>query len=33
VKSLVFLPPKKDKNSLVIYIRGVEKERTYWTGT
>ena len=29
VKSLVFLPPKKDKNSLVIYIRGVEKERTY----
>jgi crossover junction endodeoxyribonuclease RusA len=29
VKSLVFLPPKKDKNSLVLYIRGVEKERTY----
>jgi hypothetical protein len=29
VKSLVFLPPKNDKNSLVIYIRGVKKERTY----
>jgi len=29
VKSLVFLPPKKDKNSLVLYIRGVEKGRTY----
>ena len=29
VKSLVFLPPKNDKNSLVIYIRGVKKERTF----
>ncbi len=28
VKSLIFLPPKNDKNSLVIYIRGVKKERT-----
>ena len=27
VRSLVFLPPKKDKNALVIYIRGVKKER------
>ena len=29
VKSLTFLPAKMDKNSLVIYIRGVKKERTY----
>jgi crossover junction endodeoxyribonuclease RusA len=29
VRSLVFLPPKKDKNSLVIYIRGVRKERNF----
>lgn len=27
VKSLVFLPPKNDRNALVIYIRGVKKER------
>ena len=27
VRSLVFLPPKKDRNALVIYIRGVKKER------
>lgn len=25
VKSLLFLPPKKDKDALVIYIRGKEK--------
>lgn len=25
VKSLIFLPPKKEKNALVIYIRGVRK--------
>jgi len=24
VKSLIFLPPKKDRNSLVLYIRGAE---------
>ena len=29
VKSLVFLPPRKDKNSLVLYIRGVRKERNF----
>jgi hypothetical protein len=29
VKSLVYLPPKKDKNSLVLYIRGVRKERNF----
>lgn len=27
VRSLIFLPPQKDKNSLVIYIRGAKKER------
>jgi crossover junction endodeoxyribonuclease RusA len=27
VRSLVFLPPQKDKNSLVIYIRGAKKGR------
>jgi hypothetical protein len=27
VRSLVFLPPLKDKNSLVIYIRGAKKGR------
>ena len=29
VKSLIFLPPRNDKNSLVLYIRGVEKERKF----
>lgn len=29
VKSLVYLPPRKDKNSLVLYIRGVRKERNF----
>ena len=29
VRSLIFLPPKKDRNSLVIYIRGVRKERNF----
>ena len=29
VKSLTFLPAKMDKNSLVIYIRGLKKERTF----
>ena len=28
VRSLIYLPPQKDKNSLVIYIRGAKKERT-----
>jgi hypothetical protein len=27
VRSLIFLPPQKDKNSLVLYIRGAKKER------
>lgn len=27
MKSLVFLPPQNDRNSLVLYIRGVKKER------
>ena len=27
VRSLTFLPPQNDKNSLVIYIRGAKKER------
>lgn len=27
VRALTFLPPQKDKNSLVIYIRGARKER------
>jgi crossover junction endodeoxyribonuclease RusA len=27
VRSLIYLPPKNDKNSLVLYIRGVEKEK------
>lgn len=27
MRSLIFLPPQKDKNSLVIYIRGAKKER------
>jgi hypothetical protein len=25
VKSLIFLPPKNDRNSLVLYLRGVRK--------
>ena len=29
VRSLIYLPPKNDKNSLVLYLRGVKKERTY----
>ena len=29
VKSFTFLPPHKDKNSLVIYIRGAKRERNY----
>jgi crossover junction endodeoxyribonuclease RusA len=29
VKSLIYLPPRNDKNSLVLYIRGVEKERKF----
>lgn len=29
VKSLVFLPPHNDRNSLVIYIRGVRKGRKF----
>lgn len=29
VRSLIFLPPHKDKNSLVIYIRGAKKERAF----
>jgi len=29
VRSITYLPAKTDKNSLVIYIRGVRKERTY----
>lgn len=27
VRSLIFLPPKRGKDSLVIYIRGAKKER------
>ena len=27
MKSLIFLPPQNDRNSLVIYIRGARKER------
>jgi crossover junction endodeoxyribonuclease RusA len=27
MRSLIFLPPKNDKNSLVLYIRGARKER------
>lgn len=27
MKSLLFLPPQNDRNSLVLYIRGVKKER------
>jgi hypothetical protein len=27
VRSLIFLQPKNDKNSLVLYIRGARKER------
>ena len=27
VRSLIFLPPQRDKNSLVIYIRGAKRER------
>ena len=29
VRSLVFLPPRKGKDALVIYIRGVRKERNF----
>jgi hypothetical protein len=29
MKSLIFLPPRNDKNSLVLYIRGVEKGRKF----
>ena len=29
MKSLIYLPPRNDKNSLVLYIRGVEKERKF----
>lgn len=27
VRSLIFLPPQNDRNSLVLYIRGAKKER------
>jgi hypothetical protein len=27
MKSLIFLPPQNDRNSLVLYIRGAKKER------
>ena len=29
LRSLIYLPPVNDKNSLVLYIRGVEKERKF----
>jgi crossover junction endodeoxyribonuclease RusA len=29
VRSIVFLPPKKGKDSLVIHLRGVRKERQF----
>jgi hypothetical protein len=27
LRSLIFLPPQNDRNSLVLYIRGARKER------
>lgn len=29
LRSLIYLPPQKDKNSLVLYIRGAKKERGF----